>query len=62
MRVVLEESLAEGKLVFDAGSHDAGDNVSIELELLLDGGAESCGDLGGGDGAAGGFVVVAGHG
>lgn len=65
MRVTSEETLGETQLFLDAGSHGAGDNAAIELELLLHSGPERGGDLLGiGRGSCAAcvvFVAVVGH-
>lgn len=45
MRVAFEEALSETQLLLNTSSHGAGDNVAVELELLLHGGPESGGNL-----------------
>lgn len=70
MRVAFEKALGETQLLLNTGSHGAGDNVAVELKLLLHGGPESGGDLlragFGGSAICGAIIVVivavAGHG
>lgn len=70
MRVAFEKALGETQLLLNTGSHGAGDNVAVELELLLHGGPECGGDLlragFGGCAICGAIIVVivavAGHG
>lgn len=45
MRVAFEEALSETQLLLNTSSHGAGDNVAVELELLLHGGPESGGNF-----------------